>query len=40
MMNLIIQVLLFGKQYTQKLRSFIKFKIKNYILIKNYIINI
>ena len=35
-----IQVLLFGKQSTQKLRNFIEIKIINYILIKNYIINI
>jgi hypothetical protein len=39
-LKIIIQVLLFGKQYIQKLRNLFFIKIIIYILIKKYIINI
>jgi hypothetical protein len=37
-MMLIIQALLFGKQYIQKLRNLIDIKIITYILIKNILL--
>jgi hypothetical protein len=37
-MMLVIQALLFGKQYIQKLRNLIDIKIITYILIKNILL--